>query len=285
MTEKGQQVSLMGQLFKQTTRVLICVGSNNDGHAERFSSLLGELDDMVLKGIKKARPSSDTFPRLDLESKERLLSDEIWHAIRALGRLPWFGRGWVVQEAGLSNNAIIVWGEVEISWTKFLRAWVWMSWRLEALFRKYPDIDRLSLLHTDSYIARNSREVISILPRNIYLSKTSLDFLQILNPARLLGIKLDHDRVYAFLSVATGATGRIDLQPDYTVPAVDIYADVARQYLRAARDVNLLRFVQHNDSTIIQTNVPSWVPLWDLNLFDIAVFNLSLSTCISLSLP
>ena len=69
VTEKGQQVSLMGQLFKQTTRVLICVGSNNDGHAERFSSLLGELDDMVLKGIKKAGPSSDTFPRLDLESK------------------------------------------------------------------------------------------------------------------------------------------------------------------------------------------------------------------------
>ena len=160
-----------------------------------------------------------------------------------------------------------------------------MSWRFEALFRKYPDIDRLSLLHTDSYIARNSREVISILPRNIYLSKTSLDFLQILNPARLLGIKLDHDRVYAFLSVATGAKGRIDLQPDYTVPAVDIYADVARQNPRAARDVNLLRFVQHNDSTIIQNNIPSWVPRRDLNLFDIAVFNLSLSTCISLSLP
>jgi hypothetical protein len=153
------------------------------------------------------------------------------------------------------------------------------------LFRKYPDIDRLSLLHTDSYIARNSREVISILPRNIYLSKTSLDFLQILNPARLFGIKLDHDRVYAFLSVATGAKGRIDLQPDYTVPAVDIYADVARQYLRAARDVNLLCFVQYTNSTIIQSNVPSWVPRWDLNLFDIAVFNLSLSTYISLSLP
>jgi hypothetical protein len=90
VTEKDQQVSLMGQLFKQANRVLICVGSNNDGHAERFSSLLGELDDMVLKGIKKAGPSSDTFPRLDLESKEHLLSDERWHAIRSLVRLLWF---------------------------------------------------------------------------------------------------------------------------------------------------------------------------------------------------
>jgi hypothetical protein len=69
VTEKDQQVSLMGQLFKQANRVLICVGSNNDGHAERFSSLVGELDDMVLKGIKKAGPLSDTFPRLDLESR------------------------------------------------------------------------------------------------------------------------------------------------------------------------------------------------------------------------
>ena len=52
--EKGQQVLLMGQLYSKANRVLICVGNNNNGHAERVATLVSELDDIILNGIEEA---------------------------------------------------------------------------------------------------------------------------------------------------------------------------------------------------------------------------------------
>jgi len=83
------------------------------------------------------------------------------------------------------------------------------------------------------------------------------DILQVLDHARGLQLKLDSDRVYGFLAFAEDAKLFHDIRPDYSLPALAVYADFARRYLRKTRDLSILHFVQHTNVTIAEPNVPS----------------------------
>jgi len=133
LAEKGEQVRLMGAVFSKADQVLVCVGENEDGHAERAASLVSELNDMILEGFTLVGESWDAFPWPESTTKERLLLDERWKSLEALLHYPWFARGWVVQEAGLSNNVVIFWGNVVIKWICFVRILTWMVRRLTEL--------------------------------------------------------------------------------------------------------------------------------------------------------
>jgi hypothetical protein len=95
----------------------------------------------------------------------------------------------------------------------------------------------------------------------------NFEILQVLDHSRGLKLKLDSDRVYGFLAFTKDAKVFHDIRPDYSLPALAVYADFARRYLRKTRDLSILHFVQHTNVTIAETNVPSWIPRWNLNLF------------------
>jgi len=274
--EKGEQVRLMGAVFSKADQVLVCVGENEDGHAERAASLLSELNDMILEGFTFAGELWDTFPWLESTAKERLLLDERWKSLEALIQYPWFKRGWVVQEAGLSNNAVILWGKVEIKWICFARILTWNA-------RRLPELNlNLSYgmgIHIRLYKHRTPRESMTLFPQDV----PKFGILQVLDHARGLQLKLDSDRVYGFLAFAEDAKLFHDIRPDYSLPALAVYADFARRYLRKTRDLIILHFVQHTNVTIAEPNVPSWIPRWNLNLHFTEVVYFSLSKITSSS--
>src|SRR5579871_2550354 len=80
--ERGQQVSIMGEIFSNATGVLIWTGGELDGLSEMKTQL--------------ARP--DNFERSHIETLVQL------HC------RPWFSRGWTVQEAVLAKMAILLAG-------------------------------------------------------------------------------------------------------------------------------------------------------------------------------
>jgi hypothetical protein len=126
-------------------------------------------------------------------------------------------------------------------------------------------------LHIERYRMRNPSETMSF-----YQTPVIFDFLIILHDARALSVKDPRDRVYAFLSLASGAKVGIRLQPDYsaTNTALEVYLDLAREWIYSTGNISLLHCVQHTEATI-EAHFPSWVPRWDLNLFENIIIHTS----------
>jgi hypothetical protein len=268
VAEKGKQVSLMGQIYSKANRVVICLGANDNGNAQAAASLVAGLDEMILKGFKDAGPSYGSFPFPGAEEQEGRAGDERWKSLLALTEEPWFERGWVVQEAGLSADAVITWGGFEINWQKVVRVWIWMEQRLPQVWLRNPTSpDRMNGLHLEMYRTRNRRETMSLYNA---LNSAEVSFLDLFHYGRSLNFTERSDRVYAFLSLASKTTLPISIRPDYTKHFHEVYLDLARQYIKSTRNIKLLDYIQHTQTTI-QDNYPSWVPRWDVNVFEVRI--------------
>lgn len=112
LDEKGYQVSIMGQIYRRAKRVLIVVGEDDRGHGEAVCSLIDDVCEMI-DGILAVIPmgwNKFPYPRED----DPLLSDERWDSLRELLKESWFTRGWVVREAGLAQDGLVIWGRSEV---------------------------------------------------------------------------------------------------------------------------------------------------------------------------
>lgn len=125
--ERGHQVSLMDQVYAKARQVLIYLGPDAGGHGARVKSLVHDVSAMVQKTYARSGFAQDSFPFP--EPGEPLLSDPRWEALASMLEVPWFQRGWVVQESGLASMASILWGGVEMPWLSFMRTYYWVPRR------------------------------------------------------------------------------------------------------------------------------------------------------------
>jgi hypothetical protein len=256
--EKGSQVGLMWKIYSKAETVLVCVGVEECGNGPHVVSLLADMNVMIEDTFTKISLSPNTFPFPDED--DPLFFDERWKSLTALIRCPWFQRGWVVQEAGLAERAQILWGAVKIDWNSFLKTLFWLTNRAPSLMHKFEVY--MSPLHLESMAKRNKRVI-----QTMYVEEP-LTALHLLSLARDLKLTDERDRVYAFAAFAE----RVSQQPlrlilDYDRSFLDIYQDFAREYLISYKDLDLLNYVQHNDSELLSPSGPtSWVPRWDVNI-------------------
>lgn len=52
-----------------------------------------------------------------------------WALVAALARNEWFERGWVVREASLAREAVVVWGDTVLQWDDLIRTALWTGTR------------------------------------------------------------------------------------------------------------------------------------------------------------
>lgn len=85
------------------------------------------------------------------------------------------------------------------------------------------------------------------------------------------------DSIYAFMSMPTldKVFADLDLRPDYgkDVSHLDVYRDFAVRYLQKTQDLDILSYVEHEDSDLEfgdesdgSESFPSWIPRWDRGL-------------------
>lgn len=266
LTERASQVLLMSEIYGQARRVLLHLGEDSNQEGEVVRSLVHEIEAMVLEGVRAAGESWDTFPTPSPEEREQFLADTRWEAFINMTHKPWFTRGWVIQEAGSARNGLMLWGKTEISWQSFVRVYTWMVRRLPQVRVKYRDGGRgMNRLHLEMYRLRHKGETMPLYAKQ----SSQFDFLIVLHDARALYVRDARDRVYAFMSLATSAGPSLHFQPDYSEhkTARDVYLDMARDYVNSMGDISLLHCVQHTGNSMNE-KFPSWVPRWDLNLFD-----------------
>jgi len=82
MTERTQQVKLMGELYRKTHRVLVWLGPDPNGSAPKVVDMLGSLrniftDSVLALDFRDPKKEYDPFPK------------EMWEALGELYQLPW----------------------------------------------------------------------------------------------------------------------------------------------------------------------------------------------------
>ncbi|KAH6889168.1 heterokaryon incompatibility protein-domain-containing protein [Thelonectria olida] len=259
--EQGHQVSLMERIYRKASCTLICLGTSDRVHAPAVADLVTGVDRMIQNVFGRAdfEWCQNSFPFPD--DGEPLVSHSGWDSFSIMLQQPWFKRGWVVQEAALGRDAVVLWADTAIEWLSLVRAYVWGIRR--AL--KLPDIQHfwLSDLHLQGLYGQRSREAITFRPEG---AAKPLTLLETLDGARWLGVTDPRDRIYAFLSVLSSSILLPAIRPNYEVPYIHVYRDFACEYLRTSKDLDILHFV-HSDESTLKSDFPSWIPRWDMHLY------------------
>lgn len=282
--EKGHQVSLMGQIYKTSRCTLVCLGySTTELWPRQVATLIADVGAMIDRVMAGDDPvlkvESGVFP--DLNYDHPLIVDERWPSWAELVMQPWFERGWVVQEAALGPDCLVLWSNVEMSWMSILRVAIWVDaeiHQIEALSnegqRSIPE------LHLAQYALQRQQEA-NTLNGFKPMAPLKLLLLETMDAARNLKLKDPKDRIYAFLALPTSDAETPELHVSYgnDTSHLDVYQDFATKYLAKNSDLDILEFVDHGDDETFTSasitcdhplgqvrsayTLPSWIPRWD----------------------
>ncbi|KAJ8111566.1 hypothetical protein OPT61_g5870 [Boeremia exigua] len=279
VTERSEQVQLMGLIYFKARQVRIWLGLDDEPvfGAQRAATLIRNFVDTHRRTPQiPARVMSEELFKHYIET-----DDMDYYAVARLLDHEWFRRVWVVQEFGLSRKAVFYCGETTIA--------------KEDLhdFVRLLEVSRPGMLASESI----DRRMIFLGQRysqaawgdsRIDLGSSPLEaetFLDILSATRGLRCTDRRDTIYAFLGHPSAfKQHRLDAKPylsypqnyyDSTPPIIKPDYDRSMTFLRACTElainaikdrglgIQVLQHISHFDGTL-ELEVPSWVPLWDI---------------------
>lgn len=246
LQEKSQQVVLMGTIYQRAWSTLVWLGEEADNSSGAIDTLLATKEALRYYPHGRSLEVGD-FERLLLPAYD----SPRWLELGKLMSRPWFQRTWIIQEAVLSHQIIIMCGARYISWTDLC---------LFALCVIDSDLEQYLYSPGDSCGKDGFSESGCIRTINISAIK---DYVKaVLRRTFLLGLVESRsaqctdprDKVFAIM----GLTSTL-VYPDYSKDFIDIYAETAMEIETTPELANLLCCVDHPQPTPGQ---PSWVPDW-----------------------
>lgn len=276
--ERNAQVSLMGRIYSLTECAAIYLGEANLQEARavglmmHLSALLklrrglgandtrAQLTDedclLLINGqgqdhayVKECKSGGIEQVRSAVSDLLRVLNlpdgeDSLWDALTSIYRRPWFGRGWVLQEAVLPDQAIVILGDVQFEFEKLESCIVFLH--NSGLF--HHGIVLLPLQAIAPMAIKKIREksenrnLIHLL-RRLYKSQTT-------DP---------RDKIYSLLGIADDVS--MVPRPDYSQSVEAIYRSYAMHFITNCEGLSLLRYSGiANGASRANT---TWVPRWD----------------------
>ena len=282
--EKGRQVALMGDIYRNTQQVLVWLGPG-DEYTGNVINILKRLaaqanrygvqqtaDGLILGGWAGPALPTGTVK----EALENVPIEYDWSGADAFYSLPWFSRMWIVQEIALAPSACLYCGAFDISWDDFM-----VGAHIE--FRSVQRVTAMNLrLPYKFYQIKILEEGI----RSFKNKQLGLKLLGLLMNFRFSDCCDARDRLYAMLSLR--GIQDVELTPNYNEPATKIYAELAREMLRKnmassrnifyyagvarkfhrkdKRSLDEKNTVHDTDSMpaleVVCKDLPSWVPDW-----------------------
>src|SRR3569833_3443167 len=118
---------------------------------------------MIHDRFKHILRNMEDFPRLAVS--DPLYIDSRWRSFKRLFDLPWFNRGWVVQEAALARSASALWGSATIDWTQVLGAFDWLMFQGGKLAVQSLDLHTPNATLRQSYRQRRRAVTMCMAPR------------------------------------------------------------------------------------------------------------------------
>lgn len=258
--ERGQQVSIMRNIYQNAERVLVWLGLDENNQASTAFTAVCDI-------VRAWRPDGN---RLDFSGYAGLLEpmgdDDLapiraavnraaWDALRALYETNYFRRFWIIQELALGSSAVVLWGRHRISWglVGICAAWMlssgWDFHHGEPITAAYNAF----LMYVLPLAKRSGISPFSKLDLSVVLGTTMGRFDS--TDAR--------DRIYALLGMPFAGNdpdGQPLLKPDYSQNLRSVYTQAARRILEQDKHLRVLSAVQHGAD--LDESYPSWVPRW-----------------------
>lgn len=261
MKERGQQVGLMGKIYKTASKVMVYLGTSkpDDEMAldlltkiySHFEPLIATMefhhvDKLRLRFSDKDRVPPELCFEVDAASKE-------WRAAMDIVYGFWNTRLWILQETCLNENMIMLKGKRTMSW---------------------GSIGGIALLQTVQLLpfADVKRKLILTLMRRFMIRKRLVtergqwhlhDLIATFS--RVLDCSDERDYIFALLGLASD-TELLGIEADYAQSYCDTLLNVASRMIRCRGLSPLFYWHQvhlEGSRKDFKTHLPSWVPLWD----------------------
>lgn len=272
--EKGEQVELMGRIYRQATDVFVWLGPQvmflqNSDEADAVvgaSQELGEADGVdeavaMLQLLAQGAHFHELpyFGRCHSANCWSITQDATrsWHnaaeSLIKLLEVPWFTRTWVVQEIALARNAVLMHGECSMSWDLFVKAW--SNWHHHSQTCCADCVSTLTKFD-HSLLHRLNWQILD-LERVRQQNTSGHSLLRLLQGFRGRKATDGRDKIYGMLGlVQHDSPDRV--VPHYTSSVVEVYTNFAAKLIRAYDWLVPLHLqLDHN----VQ-GLPSWVPDW-----------------------
>ncbi|KAF7527535.1 hypothetical protein G7054_g10431 [Neopestalotiopsis clavispora] len=275
--EKSRQVSIMGNIFKRASEVIVWIGPNEQGSAEAMDVLrqIGEACQEVLR--TKDQEASDRA----IEQHAHIGDKNESTVLAAIGskwfpgnvpafnpvyishifQRPWFRRVWVLQEARVNYNVTFHCGDEKISKTT-----LWAGGRAIIAMMNNA-FSRAGFWVADDPLWRTLSGANFISRRTMDLARSDdTDFTLeelLLETSTNLGewsyeASDPRDRVYAIMGLACDLS-TLGLSSNYEKSCEDAYTAAAEKILRNSGTIDILYAVTWPKKI---AGMPSWVPDW-----------------------
>ena len=243
--ERNQQILLMRRIYEQARQVVVWLGEGTN------DSWLGmKLIPKLIEAGKKRDSTGDTRDITRLSTSGHLEHtyglpnrfDDDWRGFFGIVKRPWFGRGWIIQEAALASSMMICFGGSSCSYDDLMRALIFTS-----------DIGFLS----EHLSNEDSRVWTTGLTRQALQGGVGQSLISLLLRHRTASTTDPKDRLYAFCGLAADAgPDGLNIRPDYRLPFHEVYRDMAVKMMTKGKSLDVLSVPGDQQNS----ELPSWVP-------------------------
>jgi hypothetical protein len=285
--EKAIQISLMGDIFSQASRVIVWLGED-DLLLPDFEGFYYDFRDAKTVFEKKngigslmtKNPLNKAFVQdfwtlgwTDWTSRWSLY-------FRFFQHRRWFHRLWIVQEVALAKDLVLLCGNTAIPWKKmaaigsFIRKSHWRH-PLATLLKKPflsgvgDEVDNLLKYQRQASRIHGGEEILKPLFRDVSGASTEREtwfaYLQYLcQEGRRFNCSLDQDHIYGLLGLAKRLLPEhmpCPVEVDYTLNRKTLFTQITLQLLQELPTLSTLSYATRPQNQWASTlSMPSWVP-------------------------
>lgn len=296
--EKGHQVSLMAQVYRNTQCGLAWLGEGDKDTCKGFAMIKDVAAFAKKKLVFGSRHTYfEAIARLlDEKSKSILVELAKWpnlHLISNVLLLPWFQRLWIVQEAALPSKFTLC-----------------LSWNTVGFDEEFVAVLRASYLmyreELYDYYAKNLMDALMLsITRENFQDAMKLGLqprIPLLEQINLHSSKKcanDMDRIYGLIGLQAIQGGSIE--PEYSENFEKVYLDFAYNALQQDRGLSVLHLTARNTRgqklgrpigisesktkllELTARKLPSWVPDWRYESLGAYIYNQNFAAATQLS--
>jgi hypothetical protein len=270
--EKSTQIPLMVQIFRGARTVLAWLDPGSAVSLRPDVELTMRKIDYVSRTRRHdVLPGSRVETEGDGKEDNAPLSKHSREVLELLN-LPWFNRLWIVQEVVFNQEVRLIYGDVELSWARFVVAISVLS----ALDNRRPNNLNLQGWGSITRIARlwKHHSLLDELLNDDGHTQVNLlkhtDIISLVDEFALYGCTDPRDRVFALYSmasnlrpstVASGA-GYVLMDVDYSLDLRQTYEAFALACIKAGNIVVIMEAVLSRQHSPTPHGWASWVPDW-----------------------
>lgn len=262
--ERNRQVSMMGDVYRTASSVLVWLGVNEvddeDGIRTAFEAMkyVTKLCHCIAEDSGSVDPSIQDL--VDVSVAQNV--DDILASLEVFYNRPYWKRTWCIQEIYLARELEVWLGPHKVSGAVAGTFTSWFSNKVAKSPTDFPINALLWICSSASQLSVHSADARAV-PVKPEGTKIWQDFLQVLSGYRYQQVTDKRDRIYGLLGIADSCEMTVSVKINYNWSYEAIVQDLVKDTISQRGNLGILAYV---GGTNQDGNTPSWIPRWDLGL-------------------